>query len=226
MRYLKYIILLILLSAVLLARFFGAGELLSLENLESNQEKLDAFIADHYLISVLVFILVYFMVIGLSIPSAALLTFASGLLFGALPGTIYTNIGATAGAATIFLITRYVFGESIQNKYRDKLRKFNEDFRKNGVQYLLTLRLIPVFPFFVVNILAGLTNIKLRNFIWTTSLGILPGSFVFALAGSQIGNISSLDQVLSPGVIISLLLLAALPLLQIAYKRYRGAKSV
>jgi uncharacterized membrane protein YdjX (TVP38/TMEM64 family) len=151
---------------------------------------------------------IYIVVVALSIPGATILTLGGGFLFGVLWGVIYVNAGATTGATLAFLFCRYVAGEWVQNKYQDKLNNFNRELSKNGYRYLLALRLVPVFPFFLINICAGLTKIPLRTFVWTTSLGILPGSLVYAFAGSQLSAIESVEDIFSAKILSAFILLA------------------
>jgi uncharacterized membrane protein YdjX (TVP38/TMEM64 family) len=146
------------------------------------------------------------------------LTLSGGFLFGALLGTLYVNAGATTGATLAFLFCRYAAGDWIQEKYLDKLITFNRELSENGYRYLLALRLIPLFPFFLINAGAGLTKIPLRTFVWTTSLGILPGSFVYAFAGKQLGSIESMGDIFSTEILIAFSLLALLVLVPVVVK--------
>jgi len=212
----KRILLLILFIAVIvLIRFSAIGDYITFENLKKNREILFAFTKENYLISIILYIIIYILVVAFSIPGAAVLTLAGGFLFGTLLAMLCVNIGATAGAALAFVLARYLIGKQIQNRYESQLRTLNEQIDKNGSRYLLTLRFLPIFPFFLINFLSGLTKVPLKTFIWTTSLGILPGSAVYAFAGQQIGTINSLIGILSKKVLIAFALLALFTLLPI-----------
>jgi len=184
------------------------------------------FVTNRPILSGLAFAGVYVGVTGFTLPGAAILTLLSGALFGSILGTILVNIGATAGATLSFLAARFVFGSSIQKKYATQLTKFNREVEENGAQYMLVLRLIPAFPFFLINPLAGLSKIPISTFIWTTSLGIIPGSFVYAFAGKQLASIDSVGGILSPGMIVAFGLLATLALLPVAWKKLSAKKDV
>ena len=129
------------------------------------------FVHDRYILSLFLFISLYIIATAFSIPGDIILTLAGGFLFGIAVATVIVNIGATAGAVLAFLSARYLVGDRLQEKYQGQLNRFNEELNLNGPRYLLTLRFIPVFPFFLINFLAGLTNIPLRTFVWTTSVG-------------------------------------------------------
>jgi uncharacterized membrane protein YdjX (TVP38/TMEM64 family) len=150
------------------------------------------------------------------------LSIAGGFFFGVIFATIYINIGATIGATLVFLAARFFLGEMIQNKYGDKLTRFNREVETNGRNYLITLRLIPVFPFWMINLFAGVTRIKPRTFIWTTSLGIIPGSAVYAYAGYAINDIGQGG--IPKNIIFALLLLAALSAVPLVVKKIRARK--
>jgi uncharacterized membrane protein YdjX (TVP38/TMEM64 family) len=169
---------------------------------------------------------VYVLATALSLPGAIILTLAGGFLFGVAAGTFYVNIGATMGAILAFLSARYLLGDRLQEKYAKQLETFNREMDRNGTSYLLTLRLIPVFPFFLINFLSGLTKIRLWTFLWTTWLGIIPGTVVFAFAGQQLGSISSPADILSKNVIIAFLVLALFTLVPVILKRSKaGSKT-
>jgi uncharacterized membrane protein YdjX (TVP38/TMEM64 family) len=221
----KKILLLILLIMVIVAiRYSPAGGILTFENLKQHRESLVSFVQNRYGISVLVFITAYILVTAFSIPGAVVLTIAAGFLFGTLAATFYVNIGATIGATLAFLSARYLLGTGVQEKYQAQLKKFNEELEKNGTNYLLTLRLIPVFPFFLINFLSGLTKIPVRTFIWTTSLGIIPGTAVFAFAGRQIGTINSASEILSANVLAAFAVLALFALIPVIVKRIKAGR--
>ena len=214
-------LLIIVLGLIIGLRFTGLGSQLTLENLQANAARLRDFSDGHFIISAIAFILIYIMVTGFSLPGALILTLAGGFLYKTLLAAVFVNIGATTGATLAFVFARYIAGTWIQQKYADKLSGFNAELDKNGPGYLLTMRLIPVFPFFLINLLAGLTRIPLGSFVWTTSLGILPGSLVYAYAGQQLGNIHNVKDIFSTRILIAFLLLAGLAILPIVIRKLR-----
>jgi uncharacterized membrane protein YdjX (TVP38/TMEM64 family) len=222
----KQILLLALfIFAVILVRSSPLGSAITFENLKQNREALVSFVDGHYILSVASFIAVYVLATALSVPGAVILTLAGGFLFGTATSVIYIDIGATAGAACAFLSARYLLGNRLQQKYGGQLAKFNSEMDRNGASYLLTLRLIPVFPFFLINFLAGLTKVPLRTFLWTTSLGIIPGTAVFAFAGQQLGSIDSPADILSKKVIAAFAVLGLFALAPAVWKRFRNTQT-
>jgi uncharacterized membrane protein YdjX (TVP38/TMEM64 family) len=195
------------IALILVIRFTGLTSYLTFENLQAHKEHLQQVVKNYYLFSVLLFIVMYIVVTGLSIPGATILTLAGGFLFGWFLGALYVNMGATIGAVLAFLFSRYLVGTWIHNKYQEKLSRFNHELTQHGSRYLLTLRFIPLFPFFLINILAGLTKIPLKTFIWTTSLGIFPGSLVYSFAGSQLKNIISVKDIFSVKILLAFCML-------------------
>jgi uncharacterized membrane protein YdjX (TVP38/TMEM64 family) len=221
-RHLKKIILAgILAAAIIGIRASGAGEYFTFENLQKNKEALHELVSGQYAFSVFIYIAVYIAVTAFSIPGATILTLAGGFLFGPLLAIIYVNAGANGGAVLAFLSARYLIGGWVQDKYGAQLKKFNEELSKNGHLYMLTLRFIPVFPFFLINIFAGLTNIPVRTFIWTTAVGIIPGSAAYAFAGSQINYIKSADDIFSARMLIALLLLGLFSIAPVIIKKLK-----
>ncbi len=222
---LKRIILGVIVVALIIGlRFTSIGEKLSLESLQSNAGKLVQYSNQNYLLSVLAYIVIYIVVTGLSLPGATILTLAGGFLYKVFFTVIYVNIAATTGAMLAFLFARYIAGQWIQQRYGDKLAKFNEEVDRNGAYYLLTLRFIPIFPFFLINTFAGLTNVPLRTFLWTTSLGIFPGSLVYAYAGQQLGRIKAVQDIFTGQVLLAFLLLAAFAVLPVIINRIKKTK--
>jgi uncharacterized membrane protein YdjX (TVP38/TMEM64 family) len=223
----KRIILLIVFLAVIIAiRYSPAGTILTFDNLKQHRNALLSFVQDNYGLSVIFYMVTYMCTTAFSIPGAVILTLAGGFLFGTVIATVYINIGATAGATLAFLSARYLLGARLQEKYQSQLIKFNIELEKNGAQYLLTLRFIPVFPFFLINFLSGLTKISIKTFVWTTSIGIIPGTVVYAFAGQQIGLISSLSEILSPNVIIAFILLAIFAIMPVIINRIKSSKKL
>lgn len=204
--------------------YFDLGRFLSLAALKENRDGLLAFTEANFSAAVGIFILAYAIVTGLSLPGAVILTLAGGFLFGAVGATLCVNVGATTGATLAFLTARYLLRDTVEHKFGKWLGPFQEGFAKNGFSYLLTLRLIPLFPFFVVNLVSGLTRVNLGTYVAATAIGIIPGSFVYAYAGRQLGTINSLKEIASPNVIIAFVLLGFLALVPVVYKKF-AAKS-
>ncbi|MFQ5587752.1 MAG: TVP38/TMEM64 family protein [Nitrospiria bacterium] len=203
--------------------FFDLGQYVTLEALKQNKESLKAYAQENYLLTVLVFIVIYMLQTALSLPGAAILTLAGGFLYGTLWGAIFVNIGATAGAGLAFMAARYLFRDAIEKRFGKRLSGIQEGFTNNGFNYLLTLRLIPLFPFFLVNLASGLTRIKLSTYLLATAIGILPGSLVFTNAGKQIGGINALKDIASPGVLGAFSLLGLLSLVPVVYNKMKKA---
>jgi uncharacterized membrane protein YdjX (TVP38/TMEM64 family) len=204
--------------------YFDLPQYLSLQNLKGNRDRLLAYAEDHYATAVLLFIGVYCVQTAFSLPGAAALTLVSGLLFGSVVGTLYVNVAATAGATLAFLAARYLLRDWVERKFGDRLEPIQQGFARNAFSYLMTLRLIPVFPFFLVNLVSALTRIKVGTYIAATAIGILPGSFVYAYAGRQIGTIDSLREIASPPVLLAFTLLGLLALTPILYRKFKGSK--
>ncbi|MFC1769331.1 TVP38/TMEM64 family protein [Nanoarchaeota archaeon] len=215
------IILVILLSIFFIFWYFDIGFFLTEESFRDNKEMLRDYVDNNYSLSVVAFILIYMIVAALSIPGSLVLTVSSGFLFGALYGGIFAIIGATLGGTIAFLLTRYFFGNWIQDRYGDRLKKFKQELRENGANYLLTMRFIPIFPFFLINVAAGLAKIPIFRFIWTTFFGVLPGSFIIAYAGWQINTIDKFSDIFSLDVLIAFGLLALLAISPVIYRKIR-----
>lgn len=220
----RIIVLVVVVAVVIGLRFTGIGEKLTLENIQTNGDKLKRFSNQNYPLSVLSYIGVYIVVTGFSLPGATVLTLVGGFLYKALPAAVYVNIAATSGAMLAFFFSRYIAGQWIQEKHGDKLTKFNEELQRNGAWYLLTLRFIPIFPFFLINVFAGLTKLPWRTFLWTTSVGIFPGSLIYAYAGEQLGQIKAVGDILTPRVLLAFGLLAAFALGPVIAGRLKRVK--
>jgi uncharacterized membrane protein YdjX (TVP38/TMEM64 family) len=200
--------------------YFDLGRFLSLTALKDNRDRLLSFTEGNYLSAAVLFILAYITVTGLSLPGAVILTLAGGFLFGSVLGTLFVNLGATSGATLAFLAARYMLRDWVEQKFGKWLEPLQQGFAKNAFSYLITLRLIPLFPFFVVNLVSGLTRMNVRSYVTATALGIIPGSFVYAYAGRQLGTINSLKEIASPNVIAAFVLLGLLALVPIVYKKF------
>ncbi|OED39759.1 dihydrolipoamide dehydrogenase [Chromatiales bacterium (ex Bugula neritina AB1)] len=202
------------IAIALIAAFFvfDLGKYLSLEYLKQQHQTILDFYSENRLITIAMFFLLYVAVAALSLPGAAILTLAAGAIFGLAIGLIIVSFASTIGATLAFLISRFMFRETVQTKFGSQLETINQGVEKEGAFYLFTLRLIPVVPFFVVNLLMGLTPIKAMVFAWVSQLGMLPGTAVFVNAGDQLSKIESLSDILSPSLLAAFALLGIFPI--------------
>jgi uncharacterized membrane protein YdjX (TVP38/TMEM64 family) len=207
----KATLVLVLLGAIIAYFVFDLGQILSLENFKASQADIVAAKDANPVLYISGFFILYVAVTGLSIPGAAIMSLIAGALFGVLMGTIIVSFASTMGATLAFLSARFVLRDWVQGKFGERLRAIDEGLEKDGAFYLFTLRLIPVFPFFVINLLMGLTRIKTRTFFWVSQLGMLPATIVFVNAGTQISYIESTSGLLSPTLIASFVALALFP---------------
>lgn len=207
----KATLVLVLLGAIVAYFVFDLGAILSLENFKASQADIVAAKDANPILYITGFFILYVAVTGLSIPGAAIMTLIAGALFGVLMGTIIVSFASTMGATLAFLSARFVLRDWVQGKFGERLRAIDDGLEKDGAFYLFTLRLIPVFPFFVINLLMGLTRIKTRTFFWVSQLGMLPATIVFVNAGTQISRIESTAGLLSPTLIASFVALALFP---------------
>ena len=212
--WLKIAFLLLVVGGVVLAKIMLPEDVLSVDQLKERKEQLLTFIESHYIQAVISFICL-FVGTALFLPGALALTIAGGMMFGTVSTAVYANIGATAGAILAFLAARFVLGAWVQERFREPLRRFNEELSRHGHNYLLVLRILPLAPFFVVNYCAGITKIPLKTFVWTTSLGMLPGALIYAYIGDQLRHINVLADLFSWKIMTALVLLALFALLPV-----------
>ena len=205
----------IALILLLLLVYFTTGidKYLTLETLKENQMMLAEKFHLDPILSGLAFGMIYISVTALSIPGATILTLAAGAIFGLFYGSIIASIASTIGATLSFVGTRYFFRKLVEQKFQNRLATINQGLQKEGSFYLFTLRLVPAFPFFLVNLLMGLTNFPIWRFFFVSQIGMLPGTLVYVNAGTELSKIDSLKGILSPSLIISFSLLGILPLL-------------
>jgi len=215
----KIILLIITALAVGLFFWFDLGRLLTLESLKANRQALLDFYAMHTLATVAGFMAVYIIQTALSLPGAAILSLAAGAIFGSIMGTVYAVISASIGATLAFLVTRYLLRDLVLKRFGQRLEGMNRELEQRGFNYLLFLRLVPIFPFFLINLAAGLTRLPLRIFIVGTLLGIIPGGFVFVNAGASLAGITSLSGIASPRVLGSFALLGLFALIPVFYNK-------
>ncbi len=218
----KLILLAVLGAGVFLFFFYHLEYYFSLESLKDHRDKLHTFYEANSLTMILGFVGVYIVTVTFSLPGAAILTLTAGAIFGPWIGTLAVNLGATIGATLAFLVARFLIGDWVKEKFGEKLKSFNDGFSKNTVNYILFLRLVPLFPFFLINLISGLTSVSLRVYFFGTMFGTLPGTFVYANAGSNLASINSLSDIASPGVLGAFTLLGIFTLIPIVYRKLKG----
>ncbi len=209
----------VVVSLVLVAWYMGLHEYFSLTSLQNNRAYLEETVKVNYIKAVLIFMAVYVAVIALGMPGVPPLTMFGGFLFGFLPTVVYAIISATVGTTISFLLIRYVLGNLIRGKYAQKLDRFNEKIASHGAaSYLLTLQLMGLIPYFVINVLAALTNVPTITFIWTTFVGSLPILCIYAFAGRQLYMVESVGDIFSPSIIALLVVLVLISMMPLFLK--------
>ena len=198
---------------LILASVFDVGSLLTLENIKAQQAKIDALYQANPVGIAGGFFVIYIIVAALSIPGAVFLTLLAGAIFGLGMGLLLASFASTIGATLAFLVSRYVLRSTVESKFGDKLYMINNSVEKEGAFYLFTMRLVPIFPFFLVNLVMGLTKIKTGVFYIVSQIGMLLGTFVFVNAGTQLASINSVNEILSPKLLISFALLGIFPII-------------
>lgn len=209
----KFIIVLVIIGAIISFFAFDLDHLLTLENIKLHQVQFQEWRDSAPLLVSLLFFMLYVLVTSLSLPGAVIMTLAAGGLFGLIWGLVIVSFASTIGATIAFLVSRYLLRDTVQRRFGDRLEAINKGIEREGAFYLFTLRLVPVFPFFLINILMGLTPIKTFTYYWVSQLGMLAGTVVFINAGTQLAGIEGLNGILSPGLLFSFALLGIFPLL-------------
>jgi dihydrolipoamide dehydrogenase len=209
----KVLIIGFVLALVVAYQALGLQKYLSLDYLKAQQGAFQAFYQEHRAATLGVYFLIYVVVTALSLPGATVLTLAGGALFGLATGLVTVSFASTIGATLAFLAARFVLRDTVEAKFGDRLKALNEGIRREGAFYLFTLRLVPLFPFFVINLVMGLTPMRVPTFYWVSQVGMLAGTFVYVNAGTQLAQIDSLSGILSPRLLASFALLGVFPLL-------------
>ena len=221
-----WLALLLLAAALVWAWHAGLADALTLQQLKSRQADLGLWVDSNPWLAAGSFFAIYVAVAAASLPGAALLTVAAGALFGVWQGSVLVSFASTLGASVAFLVARFALRERLRSRYQQRLQKIDAGIQRDGWLYLFTLRLVPAFPFFLVNLLAGVTALPLRTFYWVSQLGMLPATVVYVYAGTQLAQIDSLAGVLSPRMLTALVLLGVLPLLARWFTRRLAARRV
>lgn len=217
----KKIIIFIFLTLIIIVGL-NHDDFLSFKVIKQLYGDLQLFIDEKFLFYYLLFFFAYIIVTALALPISLLKTLLAGALFGLLPGVILTSFASTIGSTLCFLLSRYLFKDLIQEKYKKYLSKVNQGIKEEGLLYLFFLRLSPIFPFFIINLTFGLTNMKWTNFYWISQLGMLPATILFVNAGKQLSQINNLEDILTMKVIISLSAIGLLPIItKRIYERFK-----
>jgi uncharacterized membrane protein YdjX (TVP38/TMEM64 family) len=209
----RIVLLVAMISAIVGFFYFGGAGHLTLAALKAQQASITDFYNSHPMQALAGYALLYIVVTALSLPGATILTLAGGAIFGLLWGTVIVSFASTIGASLAFLSARFLFRDTVQAKFGEQLKTINEGIEKEGEYYLFTLRLVPLFPFFMINLLMGLTTLKTRTFYGISQIGMLAGTLVYVNAGTQLGKLESLSGILSPILVGSFVLLGLFPLI-------------
>jgi uncharacterized membrane protein YdjX (TVP38/TMEM64 family) len=209
----KRVVILVAIAIAIAAFFaFGLGHYLSLENLQASRAHVVEEVQRNPVAASVLFFGLYVVVTGLSLPGAAVMTLAAGAIFGVVWGVVLVSFASAVGATIAFLIARSLLGDWVQKRFGEYLEPINRGFEAEGSFYLFTLRMVPLFPFFVINLLMGLTRIGVAQFYLVSQIGMLAGTILYVFAGTQLAEIHKLSDVLSPGLIVALTLLGVFPL--------------
>jgi uncharacterized membrane protein YdjX (TVP38/TMEM64 family) len=209
----KKLILGLVLVGLIVFLAMNFGQYLTLENAKAQQLALADYISENFALAAITYFLAYVAITAFSIPGAAVVTLLGAALFGFWTSLILVSFASTIGATLAFLSSRFLLRDWVQNKFGDKLSAINQGVERDGAFYLFSLRLIPVFPFFLINLLMGLTPLSIARFYLVSQLGMLPGTAVYLNAGTQLAQIESLSGIVSPSVLVSFALLGLFPVI-------------
>jgi len=222
----RILVLAAILSIIVAFKAFNLGEYFSLSYVKASQQRFEILYSEHRFPVIASYMLIYILVTSLSLPGAVVMTLAGGALFGLLTGTVVVSFASTIGATVACFVSRFVLRDWVQGKFGEKLKTVNEGIEKEGAFYLFTLRLIPVFPFWLINLVMGLTKMPLKTFYLTSQVGMFPGTIVYVNAGKELAKVDSLSGILSPGLIFSFVLLGLFPIItKKLLALYRSKKS-
>jgi uncharacterized membrane protein YdjX (TVP38/TMEM64 family) len=218
----KILILALFVGGIILFFALGGQKYLNLETLKANRDALIQYADQHYVSAFIIGFLIYTISTALSLPGGLILSLAMGLVFGRWAGTALIVLAATLGATLVFLAARYLFADMARKRIGGLAQKINEGFTKDAFNYLLFLRLVPLFPFWLVNLAPAFTNVPLKTYVTATAIGILPGTFVFANLGQNLGRVSSTKDLLTSGTIGAFVLLGVFSLIPVLYKKFKA----
>jgi uncharacterized membrane protein YdjX (TVP38/TMEM64 family) len=201
-----------IIALVVVYKVFNLGDYFTLSYIKQQQAQFYVYYVDHRVPVVAAFMGIYIVVTALSLPGAAVMTIASGALFGLAVGSVAVSFASTIGATLACFVSRFLLRDWVQGKFGERLKAVNRGIDEEGTFYLFTLRLIPAIPFFVINLVIGLTRMRLRDFYWVSQIGMFPATVVYVNAGRELAKVESLSGVLSPSFIISFSLLGLFPI--------------
>jgi uncharacterized membrane protein YdjX (TVP38/TMEM64 family) len=218
-----------ILLGILAFKYFDLSQYLTLSYIKESQQDFHTRYLAHRTLVIAAYMGIYVAVTTLSLPGAAVLTIAAGGLFGLTTGTVIVSFASSIGATLACLVSRFLLREWVQEKFGNKLSAINTGIEQEGAFYLFSLRLVPIFPFFIINLLMGLTRIRLFTFYWVSQLGMLAGTLVYVNAGKELAKIDSLAGIISPGVLASFVVLGLFPivvkkLLALYTKRFKAVQ--
>ena len=208
----KIIIVLVIIGLIATFKVFHLGQYLSFSYLKESRDTLVSLYEKHTALFVGAYFIIYVLTTALSLPGASPLTVAGGWVMGFWVSTLVVSFASTIGATLACFFSRFLLRDWVQNKIGDRIKKVNEGIEKEGSFYLFTLRLIPLFPFWMINLAMGLTKMPLKTYYWVSQAGMLPGTMVYVNAGKELGKIDSPAGILSPSLIISFALIGIFPL--------------
>jgi len=208
----KIAVLILILAIIAAFKFFHLGQYLTLGHIKDSRQEYVLLYNDHKVLVIAVYMVIYILATSLSLPGAVVLTVAGGALFGLVTGTIVVSFASTLGATLACLVSRFFLRGWVEETFSDKIGKVNEGIKKEGAFYLFTLRLIPVFPFWLINLVMGVTKMRLVTFYWISQVGMFPATVVYVNAGKELARIDSLKGIISLEVLGSFALLGIFPL--------------
>ncbi len=222
----KIIIFILIATAIILFFAFNMKEYFNLAYVKSNIQIFDSYYDANPVFAIAIFGLIYIAVTALSLPVATILTLTAGALFGILSGTIIVSFASTIGASLAFLASRFLMRDYVQKKYSDKLSAINKGIEKEGAFYLFTLRLVPIFPFFMINLIMGITPIKLRTFFAVSQVGMLAGTILYVYTGTQLATITTLKGIFSQNIIIAFSILGIFTAVKVKIASYKKKANI
>ncbi len=209
----KAVIVIAILVFIIIFKQLGLGEYLTLDYLKQSQDRFTDLYSAKPLFVISVYMLIYILITALSLPGAVIMTLAGGGLFGLVSGTVIVSFASTIGATLACFVSRFLLRDWVQKKFGNRLEPINKGIDNEGGFYLFTMRLVPAFPFFLINLAMGVTRLSFFQYYWVSQIGMLPGTIVYVNAGKELAKIDSLSGILSPSLLVSFAILGIFPLM-------------